>query len=317
MRIEQVEALAVEMPPVSGHPNRLPFRGVLTLLDVPSDRPPSGSRGKRVVLTRAAAEAALPSLLGMAIGYKPSLDGHDARRKVGVITRVDIRGNRLEVGGHLFARDFPELVNDLRVKQDVGMSFEVSDAYVEQVTAPIWKLTRVTFTGAAILMRDKAAYNDTWIRLEASASGLRTGAGLMNEQHVQELVDHSQRLATVAESLSAAVSRLEAQRDEMGEKIARIVAAVEEQESGLKARIAELESQNQELAGKLAAQEAPGHATARRKTIPATVSALLAKSGVQVEDPADTAALDAALAPLSIEQRVAVKSQLARAGVIG
>ena len=31
--------MAIEMPPVEGHPNREPFRGVLTLVDVPSDRP--------------------------------------------------------------------------------------------------------------------------------------------------------------------------------------------------------------------------------------------------------------------------------------
>ena len=48
---------------MKNHPNRMPFRGVLTILDTPSDRPPAGARGHRVVLTRAAAEAALPSLI--------------------------------------------------------------------------------------------------------------------------------------------------------------------------------------------------------------------------------------------------------------
>lgn len=319
MRIEQVDALAIQLPAVRAHPNRMPFRGVLTLVDVPSDRPPAGSRGKRVLLTREAAQAALPSLIGMGLDYKPGFDGHDARRKAGVITRAEIVGNRLEIGGHLFARDFPELVSELRAKSDVGMSFEVSDAYVEQVTAPIWRLTRVTFTGAAILRKNKAAYENTWIRLEAFAPEQmkRPGAEQMNEQQMQELVDHSQRLAVAAETMSAAIDRLEAQRDELGEKVTRIVAAVEVQESDLKSKIAELEDQNRELAGKLAAAEAPAQAAARRKTLPAPVSALLAKSGVQVEDPTDAGALDAALAALSIEQRIAVKTQLARAGVIG
>lgn len=318
MRIGQFDALALQLPAVHAHPNRMPFRGVLTLVDVPSDRPPAGSRGKRVLLTREAAQAALPSLIGMGLDYKPGFDGHDARRKAGVITRAEIVGNRLEIGGHLFARDFPELVSELRAKSDVGMSFEVSDAYVEQVTAPTWRLTRVTFTGAAILRKHKAAYENTWIRLEASAPERteRSGAGKMTEQQMQELVDHSQRLAVAAETMSAAIDRLEAQRDEMGEKIARIVAAVEVQESDLKSKIADLEEQNRELAGKLAAAEAPAQAAARRKTIPAPVSALLAKSGVQVEDPSDAGALDAALAALSIEQRIAVKTQLARSGVI-
>ena len=43
---------------------------------------------------------------------------------------------------------------------------------------------------------------------------------------------------------------------------------------------------------------------------------LLAKQGVAVES-LEAGALDAALAPLSIEQRIAVKSQLMRAGLVG
>ncbi len=55
----EMRAMAVEFPVVHGHPNRLPFEGVLTLVDVASDKAPSGARGHRVVLTREAAEAAL------------------------------------------------------------------------------------------------------------------------------------------------------------------------------------------------------------------------------------------------------------------
>ena len=33
--------------------------------------------------------------------------------------------------------------------------------------ARVWTLTKVTFTGAAILRRDKAAYRDTWIELSS------------------------------------------------------------------------------------------------------------------------------------------------------
>ena len=86
----ELESMAVEMPVVKGHPNRVDFRGVLTVVDVASTRAPSGSNGKRVLLTRAAAEAALPSLIGMALDYSPAYDRHDMQRKVGVITDADI-----------------------------------------------------------------------------------------------------------------------------------------------------------------------------------------------------------------------------------
>ena len=105
--------MAMVMPVVEGHPNREAFRGVLTLVDVASDRAPAGSQGHRVVLTERAAEAALASLLGMALDYAPSLDRHDVRRKVGVITSADVVGRNLEVGGYLYAKDFPEIVAEV------------------------------------------------------------------------------------------------------------------------------------------------------------------------------------------------------------
>src|SRR5271157_2727927 len=85
-----MEAMALELPEVDGHPNRLPFHGVLTLVGIASRRAPSGARRHRVMLTRKATEAALPSLLGMALDYAPALDAHDARRKIGVITEAEI-----------------------------------------------------------------------------------------------------------------------------------------------------------------------------------------------------------------------------------
>ncbi|MGA9542091.1 MAG: hypothetical protein WBQ85_00870 [Candidatus Sulfotelmatobacter sp.] len=256
-----LKSMAVAMPEVVGHPNRVAFSGVLTMVDVPSQRAPSGAKGHRVVLTRRAAEAALPSLLGMALDYSPSLDRHDVRRKVGVITRAEIVGRNVELGGHLFARDFPEIVEEIgksrpgsdrgsgdslrvrlvragviqsgaiqarvihaavgpskldswaeglrlraslraaverirslttkarltpetRFERDdefhptiraetcvaagpagLGLSYEVTDVQIADTRARVWTLSKVTFTGAAILRRDKAAYRDTWIEL--------------------------------------------------------------------------------------------------------------------------------------------------------
>ncbi len=176
----QIESMAIAMPLVTGHPNRESFRGVLTLVDVASDRPPSGSRGHKVVLTRSAAEAALASLLGMGLDYSPELDRHDAQRKVGVITSAEIVGRRIELGGYLFAKDFPAIVRHIgrgpccasgaetgpEGRGCLGMSYEVTDARVADMKANVWMLTRVTFTGAAILRREKAAYQDTWIQME-------------------------------------------------------------------------------------------------------------------------------------------------------
>jgi hypothetical protein len=232
-----LESMALTMPEVEGHPNRTAFRGVLTVVDEPSQRAPSGSGGRRVVLTKSAAEKALPSLLGMALDYAPSFDRHDVRRKVGVITSADIVGRNLEIGGFLYARDFPEIVEEIAksgkrnskvtrealptptvhavwdehtwtegarlraslsaaverirsLKMEIqqgsskstgirvlraeaagtaamglGMSYEVTDVALENSRARVWTLTKVTFTGAAILRKNKAAYQETWIEL--------------------------------------------------------------------------------------------------------------------------------------------------------
>ncbi len=105
----RLEAMAVQIPHVDGHPNRVPFEGVLTVVNAASDKAPAGARGHRVMLTREAAEKALPSLLGMAVDYRPGWDGHDARRKIGLLTEADVIGPRLVVRGYLYARDFPEV----------------------------------------------------------------------------------------------------------------------------------------------------------------------------------------------------------------
>ena len=171
-----LEAMAVHIPPVHGHPNRVPFEGILTTVDTPSDRAPSGARGHRVVLAREAAEQALPSLLGMAVDYRPAWDGHDNRCKIGILTEASLSGNNLLVRGYLYARDFPDVAKAIEAHgpQVLGMSYEIADAKVEDMRAATWRLTKVTFTGAAILLRAKAAYGSTCFRMtDKQPSALR------------------------------------------------------------------------------------------------------------------------------------------------
>jgi len=186
----ELQSMAIEMPPVTAHPNRAPFRGVLTFVDRPSEGSPSGAKGHRVLLTRAACERALPSLLGMGLDYAPALDAHDAQRKIGVITEAEIVSRRnpdsgvrtpesacIDVAGYLYARDFPNIVRTLRATQPnplgsegsqrylYGMSYEITEARIDNMDAPVWVVTDFTFTGAAVLRRDKAAYRNTWFEL--------------------------------------------------------------------------------------------------------------------------------------------------------
>jgi hypothetical protein len=146
---------------------------VLTVVNAASDKAPSGARGHRVMLTREAVEKALPSLLGMAVDYRPGWEGHDARRKIGLLTEANLLGQRLVVRGYLYARDFPEVAGAIQAQAPgtLGMSYELADARVEDLRAEVWKLTRLTFTGAAILLREKAAYRSTSFRMSSQQVG--------------------------------------------------------------------------------------------------------------------------------------------------
>ena len=124
------------------------------------------------------------------------------------------------------------------------------------------------------------------------------------------------RLAQATQSLADALSNLDGQFTALHAKIDRIVAAVDDGElkasaapgTELKTGVAELEKANNDLKAQ--------SAVARRKTISPMVSALLAKEGVEGDALVEAPVIEKALAGLSIEQRIAVKAELARAGIL-
>ena len=151
------------------HPNRVPFTGILTLIDEPSDVCVGGTAGHRTLLTMEAAQNGLESLEGMGVGFCEKLDKHNKRQKCGVILRPWIEGNRIYVSGHLYLHDFPELIRPLSEPgAKFGMSYEIAEADIENMQDPVWRVTRCVFSGAALLMQGKAAYRKTCFNLNAS-----------------------------------------------------------------------------------------------------------------------------------------------------
>lgn len=136
----------------------------------------------------------------------------------------------------------------------------------------------------------------------------------MNKEDIQQLQSAGERFAAAAEALERTLERLDAH----SEKIERIVATVEEREAdsdsaarkALEARVAELERANTEL--KADAVRLGG----QRKTLPPLVSAILAKNGYEPTEKIESDVLNKTLATLSVEQRIAVKAEMARAGLI-
>lgn len=163
--------MATAEQPLRAHPNRMPFFGVLALVDTPTDTSPVGTRRHRAILTRKVAESALSTLLGMGVDYRPGWDGHDARTKIGLVTDAAIVEDRLEVRGFLYARDFPGLVDSILAQPSdaLGMSYEIVDARVKDMRAAVWELFDVTFTGAAVMRKAHAACKATSFRLDSGS----------------------------------------------------------------------------------------------------------------------------------------------------
>ena len=126
-----------------------------------------------------------------------------------------------------------------------------------------------------------------------------------------ELGTTVERLAAAAGLLEQAVERLAQRQSDSEESIGRIVATVD---STLETRLAAAEAEITEL--RAAAASVPATVTNGRKTLPVAMANLLAKQAVTV-DSIEAGALDAALVSLSLEQRIAVKAQLMRAGLLG
>ncbi len=149
------------------------------------------------------------------------------------------------------------------------------------------------------------------MELETVAANVESTAALADG--VAQLTAAAAHLERTAAALDA---RLSAQVSSTGCEVAKVVATVESDPS---ARLIELEVKLHAAEQKIAElrAQANGPVTAGRKTLPVSAAHLLAKHGIDTLEQVNGGALDAALNGLSLEQRIAVKSQLMRAGMLG
>jgi len=123
-----------------------------------------------------------------------------------------------------------------------------------------------------------------------------------------------ERLSAATALLERTMGWLEQRESSMTGDVQKIVAAVESNEDATRREqelLKKLEIAEQEIS-ELRAQSS--RQASVRKTVPASTTQLLAKQGITTLESIEAGALDAALSGLSLEQRIAVKSQLMRAG---
>jgi hypothetical protein len=110
-------------------------------------------------------------------------------------------------------------------------------------------------------------------------------------------------LGTTIDRLAAAAGLLEQTVERLETKLAAAEQSIAELQAGTPSKL---------RLGGIGASEA---AASGRKTLPTAMTTLLSKQGVTI-DSLEAGSLDAALSSLSLEQRIAVKSQLIRAGLL-
>ena len=125
------------------------------------------------------------------------------------------------------------------------------------------------------------------------------------------------RLESAASLLERTLAVVEERQRFLSGAVERISATVEttRREEELAARLAEVESELAQVRAATAV-ELPKALQPLRRTLPTATAEMLAKHGIG-EGVVDVRQLDAALSGLSLEQRIAVKSQLRRVGAIG
>lgn len=121
------------------------------------------------------------------------------------------------------------------------------------------------------------------------------------------------RIEAAASLFERTVALLEERESERSGEVRKIVAAVESsRETELKKKLEAAEQQIAELQAQTGTQTG-----SLRRTVSAGTAQFLAKQGITSLDSLEAGAVDAALNGLSIEQRIVVKAQLLRAGVLG
>jgi ABC-type Fe3+-citrate transport system substrate-binding protein len=159
--------------------------------------------------------------------------------------------------------------------------------------------------------------------MESQTGDLRTG-GDTNAMS-ENLERMAERMEAAASLLERTVTQLEERESARTGEVQKMVATVDaSRESELQKKLEAAEQQIAEMRAQMEAQvETRGEtrieaqARSARKTVPAVTAQLLAKQGISTLETVEAGALDAALSGLSLEQRIAVKAQLLRAGVVG
>lgn len=270
----QANAISVTLDGL--HPNAMRFTGTCMFLNTPSDYTPNGV-DKPVVLSSDEAEkcASTMNLMGINCDYDPWLfpdelmTAHNCRNKIGVVEKCWVDGDELKFTGIMYKNDFPDIADFIKKTVDsLGFSVEAMfnlrehDDYIE--------MADVEFTGVAMLFKNAAAYQNTYIaEIAAKAKGKQ-----MEKQEILQLINEAIK-ANMEASAKEAQAKAEAQ------ELADAKAEVERLTAECSAKdeaIAEKDAKIAELEKAVADKDAEIEASAKETVVVSDVKNLETKA---------------------------------------
>lgn len=193
------------------HPNAMYFTATFARIGTPSDGTPCGA-DEPVIIDAEEAAKSIKTMNFMGIDCEwdewwPEycMTGHDTRNKIGVVRNAYIEGNELKIDGLIYSKDFSDIAffiknatPSLGFSMECLASSEIQDDNYEH-------LHDITFTGVAILFKNLAAYEDTYLDYVASK---KKGTNELTKEEMEQLV------GSLKETINASQADFEKKMDE-------------------------------------------------------------------------------------------------------
>lgn len=278
----QLSASAIQVVLDNQHPNSMRFTGTCMFLNEPSDYIPGGV-DKPVMLSSDVAKdcASTMNLMGINCDYDPWLFpdevmmAHDRRNKIGVVEKCWVDGNELKFTGIIYKNDFPDIADFIKKTVD-SLGFSVEAIFNIHEFEDHIEMADVEFTGVAMLFKNAAAYQNTYIaEIAAKAKGK-----LMDKQEIMALVDEAVKASIEAQAKQAAQAQEAKELADAKAEVERLTAECSAKDALIvekDAKIAELEKSVETKDAEIEA----GKAEAEKQTVISDVKNLETKAKLE------------------------------------
>lgn len=274
----QANAISVTLDNL--HPNAMRFTGTCMFLNTPSDYTPNGV-DRPVVLSSDEAEkcASTMNLMGINCDYDPWLfpdelmTAHNRRNKIGVVEKCWVDGDELKFTGIMYKNDFPDIADFIKKTVD-SLGFSVEAMFYLREHEDYIEMADVEFTGVAMLFKNAAAYQNTYI---AEIAAKAAKGKQMEKQEIQNLIEETIK-AQLEANAKAEQAKVEAQ------ELATAKAEVERLTAECSAKdvtIAEKDAKITELEKAVAEKDAEIEASAKETPIVSDVKNLETKAKLE------------------------------------